>query len=372
MTRSSLHVCTLLSFATLLFTPACGDLDSGVLEQATERKGTSKQTTDETEDPLSPSSPKHPKPGPGDDPDPDPDPPPVPAEKLEGLHIKQIAGFTQTISYEMSHRPSANPGGYAAMEIRAPFEGWPAHGMQWKALHASVVVDLAAASTLIQSVPFFFGLSVRTGDAAHMNDLQHSPVFPVGTPTGTWMEISIPGAAQAFAFAALTMHFWDTPVYVGAQHNYLNSPGYAGNFSHTIALQELAFDVPTNSDLFSVCGIPQNATPTTALTQVLNCNQGFVINSGETTLWNDFLSGNYVPYDPNRVLSGQELVTTYLGTNATQHLVFDPPEEATEEDILGLRVMSEALADQMLVADEDGILITVENFVADLESDDKK
>ena len=34
MTRSSLHVCTLLSFATLLFTPACGDLDPPAFDAA--------------------------------------------------------------------------------------------------------------------------------------------------------------------------------------------------------------------------------------------------------------------------------------------------------------------------------------------------
>ena len=113
------------------------------------------------------------------------------------------------------------------------------------------------------------------------------------------------------------------------------------------------------------------------LNSVLSCNQGFVLNGGEVSLWNDYLcpgcpNGNYVPFDPNRNLNGNDLVISYYGTDSTQHLVFDPPEDATDEDITGLRVMSEALADQMMLVDEDGILRTVEGFLADLESEDGK
>ena len=68
----------------------------------------------------------------------------------------------------------------------------------------------------------------------------------------------------------------------------------------------------------------------------------------------------------------EKLIAAHQSALATRHMVFDPPEEATDEDLLAIRVMSEALAGQMMLVDEDGILITVENFVADLESDEKK
>lgn len=367
----------MLTFLPLLFVPACGDLDEREFELTTERKGTSKQTTDDTEDPLSPISPKHPEPGPGDDPDPDPDPPPVPAEKLEGLHIKQLAGLFDTVSYEMSFRPSSHT--YAGPEIEDGREGWPAHGMQWKSYEHGDSVNLAVASTSIAADPNDFGQSVLPGDAGHMNDLEAvgSGVFTdiVGLPTdphGSWLETSIPGSAQAFAYAALVMHFWRSPVYLGGSHLFLE-PALQGNISETIALQQLSFDVPTGTDLLSTCGIPSGLSPAASLGLVLNCNQGFTLNGGETSTWNGFLYYNVpVEFVPNYTMDAATLIAAHQSALATRHMVFDPPEEATDEDLLAIRVMSEALAGQMMLVDEDGILITVENFVADLESDEKK
>lgn len=188
-------------------------------------------------------------------------------------------------------------------------------------------------------------------------------------PNGTWMENNITDPAVGLIYAALVMHFWRSPVYVDATHNYPAGSYASGSFSHTIGLQRLKFMIPSAPDLLAACGLPGNSTAATALSIVPQCNHGAVLLSDEVSLWNDVLCpgcpGNiYVPYDRQVSLPVTDLVTAWWASLGNQgHMVFDPPGNVSDEDLLGIAVLAEALVDQTVIADENGNLLLLRDYV---------
>jgi hypothetical protein len=310
-----------------------------------------------------------PEPDPKPEPDPEPDPDPIRADKLEGLHIKQLAQFSPfNVTYEMFPYPSANHP-FTGPEIDH-VRGWPVHALQWKdyASGGAFAFDIAGAWTEVNAIP---GLpyEVEAADASHLNDLEAGGVVFSADPNGTWMEANFSDPSVGLAYAALVMHFWKSPVYVSALHSY---PPYGTTRSHAIALQRLEFTIPSAPDLLTACGLPANATAATALNTIPNCNHGAVLLADEVSLWNELLlsvpsNPTHASYDPDVNLAPADLITAWWNGNIQGQIVFDPPADATDEDFAGLAVLAEALRDQLLVADDGGYLMLVDEYVAELE-----
>jgi hypothetical protein len=302
----------------------------------------------------------------------EPEPPtPIAAEELIGLHIKELEAMSAYIKeYRMDPYPFDPL--FNSTEIADPLAGWPAHGLQWKdeATGSSLNFDIAAAHSEITSYPF--GLYVASNDHSKLNAIEANTGVFSSDPNGIWMENNITDPTVGLVYAALLMHFWRTPVYVDATHNYPSGSYAWGSFSHTIALQKLTFTIPSAPDLLAACGLPANSTPSTALSIVPQCNHGAVLISDEVSLWNDLLcpgcpGTNYVPYDRQVGLPVSDLVTAWWVSLGHQgQMVFDPPGSATGEDLQGVAVLAEALADQILIVDENKKLVLLRDYVEHL------
>jgi hypothetical protein len=340
-----------LALLAPLVTPlvGCGDLDN--LDDPDLRS-------------LDAQTPREPPPSGDGDGDGDGDPPyPIGADALVGKHIADLS-WSAVFAEQMNPLPGpTHP--FTASQIAEPETGWPVHGLTWKD-HASqqYVFDVVAAEAEVQSYPTL-GLNVNSVDAASLDLIEGGGVAFSGDPNGTWMQQVYSDPATGLAFAALVMHFWGTPVYVDATHNYLNDPALIGNFSHAIALEQLEFSAMTASDLLSACGFPSQATVSYALTNVPNCVNALVLTDNLVSLWNDLLCScsNYVPYVADVHLSSMDLTTAWVGSLGWRgQMVFDPPDEVSDEDLAGLAILADALADQMMVADADGYLVRIRDI----------
>jgi hypothetical protein len=309
-------------------------------------------------------------PEPDPDPDPEPDPDPIDAEKLAGLHIKELAQFSPyTATYQMWPYPSVNHP-FSAPEIDNRGAGWPVHALQWKdyVSGGNFAFDIAAAEVEVDAI-WDFGFDVDAIDAARLNTVEANGVVFNADPTGTWMEANFSDPAVGLAYAALVMHFWRSPVYVSATYYY---PPYGTTHSHSIALQRLEFTIPSAPDLLAACGLPANSTPATALSTLPNCNHGAVLSADEVSLWNHLIlavpsNNTHVDYDPQVALAPTDLINAWTWGPVLGQLVFDPPGDATGEDLAGLAVLAEAVRDQLLIADSDGYLIAIDDYVVNLD-----
>lgn len=287
----------------------------------------------------------------------EPSPPPVEPvgiEDLVGLPYEEVlqAGVA-TVSYEMSHR-NAN---FSAPEISEPRRGWPVYALQWKdhasgnahSFDASEVMDLQVYTT------YFSGFSneVSAGDEVYLNDLEATSTVFSSDPAGTWMYAHFPNKAEGFVFAALVMHYWHSPVFF--ESGALDAA--SSNYLWHVVMEELTFTIPSAANLHAACGLPTSAAPSVALSMVPTCNHGAILDSGVVTQWMQPL-GSPV-YLPNLTRTGGFLGTAYDTTwsGVNGELIFDPPAEATTEDLMGLFVLAEALAPQVLVADGSGLLV---------------
>jgi len=271
-----------------------------------------------------------------------------------GLTLEEVLSShpSAVVTYAMDPLPSgATP--YSAPQIAAYDSGWPAHALQWKdyLTNQSFSFDISAAQAAIMSA-FGLGLNVHAINAGSLNTIEAAGAVFSSDPPGTWMEARFTDPATTFAYAALVMHFWDSPVYLDATHNYPSG----GNFSHAIALQELEFTLPSAPDLLAACGL-----------------HGAVLTDDRVSLWNDNLcigcpGSNYLPYDPYRVLAPNDLTLAWWSSLGSRgQIVFDPPAEATEEDLEGLAVLASALAEQILVEDPEGYLMLMVDVVPEGE-----
>ncbi|MEX1366109.1 MAG: hypothetical protein AB1Z98_23490 [Nannocystaceae bacterium] len=308
------------------------------------------------------------------EPEPEPEPEPVDAHALVGLTLEEVlAGSPWTVVYEMDAPPSVTHP-YGALAIADPDHGWPAHALQWKDYVAgpSYGFDMSAAASAIAGV-FGLGYYVSPLDPVSLNAFEGGGVVFSGDPPGDWMQAQFNDPAVGLVYAAMVMHLWGSPVYVDATHNYPVGSGAHGSYSHTIGLQRLEFTLTSAPDLLTACGLPINATPAAALSVVPTCSHGAILTGDRVSLWNDFgcsscPGANYVPYDADVAMVPGELVTAWwLSLGNQGQLVFDPPAEATEEDLEGLAVLAEALAEQVLVESDDGTLVLMRDYVAELE-----
>lgn len=333
--------------------PACGDFDEDDLT---------------FRDEIAPSldEPKDPEP----EPDPEPQPDPISAEKLVGMYIDDFyaqAAFVD--SYVMSHRPSPSEPYNAAQEV---WYEWPIHAMEWKnyASGNSLAFDLAAAEAAVAASPTYLGLSVQATDPIELDAMEAGGLVFSSDPNGTWMQANYTDPAQGLVFSALVMHFWGTPVYSAAEHFDHQQNGSV--MSHSMALQELEFTLISASDVFAACGLSKaTATPSSSLGVVPTCNHGAVLSADEVSLFNSIWGApsNWVPYEANVNLPPGDVVTAWNNSYMGQQgqLVFDPPAGATGEDLAGIAVLAEALADQLLVEGDDGYLVMLRDYVSDHE-----
>ena len=319
-----------------------------------------------------PFDPAEPEPGPVPEPEPEPHGEPIGLEDLVGMPYEEAQSmfFPWIAHYAMDPVPTA--GTYNAPEIASSHDGWPVHALQWKAYHESQsFFDIALAS--LQVITQGIGEYVHAADATHLNNFEASPVF-TSDPRGDWQTMLIPDPAVGLTYAALLMHYWDTPVYVDASHNYYTTdPTHAGTVSHTIALQQLTFMFFSTTNLHHACGLTLGAQPAAALNQALNCNHAGILIGDQVSLWNNFFytcnpCGNSIDFDPNTSLSPASLRDAWIQSwNSPGRIVFDPPDEATEEDLQGLLVLAEALADQILIPDDEGILVPLREGLSEGE-----
>lgn len=311
-----------------------------------------------------------PEPEPDPDPEPDPNPEPIPADHLVGLHIKELEQFsTSTVTYEMHPYPSVNHP-FTAPEIDDDNKGWPVHALQWKdyVSGGAFAFDIAAASAGVSGIPGL-GTDVEAVDATHLNGLEANGLVFSADPNGTWMQANFSDPAVGLAYAALVMHFWNSPVYVSGRYHY---PPYGTTMSHVIALQRLEFTLASAPDLLAACGLPANATAATALTTIPSCNHGAILAADEVSLWNQLLLSSpsnptHAQYDPQVNLDPTDLIGAWWNGDVQGQIVFDPPGSASKKDLAGLAVLAAALRDQLLVADGDGYLMMIDDYVAELE-----
>ena len=312
---------------------------------------------------------REPRPDPDPEPDPDPDPPWRDAYELTGKHIADL-GFLPVVVEHMDPLPSPTTP-YTDPAIAEYDRGWPIHALQWKdhATGNALQFDVADAVAAVAAFPYL-GLYVKSIDAARINDIEEGNA-PVTTqpfsqdPNGVWMETQIYDPAIGLAYAALVMHYWKSPVYLDATHNYLNDPVITDSFSHTIALELLEFTTGGATDILAACGFPSGASPSYALSNAPNCSSALILSDDLVSLWNDslcFCSG-WVPYVADVSLSPNELTTAWIGSLGWRgQMVFDPPADASEEDLAGLEILAEALADQIMIPDADGYLVRVRDL----------
>jgi len=68
------------------------------------------------------------------------------------------------------------------------------------------------------------------------------------------------------------------------------------------------------------------------------------------------------------VLAPNDLTLAWWSSLGSRgQIVFDPPADATEEDLEGLAVLASALAEQILVEDPEGYLMLMVDVVAEGE-----
>ena len=299
-------------------------------------------------------------------PDPEPQPDPVKAEALVGMHIDDFHTISAFVdSYEMFPYPSAAYPFNAAADL---WYEWPLHAMEWKD-HASGYAhnfDLAAAEAAVDNSPTNLGFSVKPGDIIELDGMEAGGVVFSSDPSGTWMQANFTDPAQGLVFAALVMHHWKTPVYSASEHFDHQTNGSV--MSHAVALQRLQFTLVSAPNLFAACGLDkQTATPTDSLGNVPYCNHGAVLTGDQVSLWNSIWGapGSWTPYEANVNLTPNDLVAAYNNNymGMQGQLVFDPPGDASQEDIAGLAVLAHELADQTLVEGDDGYLVMLRDYV---------
>ena len=310
--------------------------------------------------------PKQPPP----DPHPTPSPDPISAEHLVGKHIEDVLATSSWVdSYTMSPYPSAS----TPFNVGAdPWYEWPLHAMEWKdyASGQSYQFDFAAAEAAVDNSPSYIGTSVHAGDIVELDDMLTQGVVFHNYPGGQWMEATFTDPAEGLVFAALVMHFWRTPVYSAAEHFDHQTNGSV--MSHTVALQQLEFTLVSAPDIFAACGLSKaTATTTTSLGVVPYCDHATILTGDEVSLWNSIWGApsSWTPYQANVQLAASDLIAAYNNNYMGEQgqLVFDPPSEANEEDLAGLAVLAEALADQTLVADADGTLVMLRDYLGQPE-----
>ena len=273
--------------------------------------------------------------------------PPIGIDKLDGMTLAEVQAMSPpAVTYQMSARPSATFF-YNHAQI-ATSVGWPIHALQWKDYTSPPAFDINAAVSALVSA----GWGVNPMESVELNNAEANPAVFATDPAGEWLEEAIVDPAEALVFAALAMHYWKTPVYMAALH----FPTQTG-VTHAIGLQMLEFTIPSAANLHAACGLPTSAPPAIALSTIPACNHGAVLTSNEVSLWQSSFPGTPPWYTPNTSLLTYELVNAYLGL-----VIYDPPADATSEDVEGLREIAASLADQVLIPDEEGVLVPLRGY----------
>ena len=298
------------------------------------------------------------------------------------LTASDVVGMTQekfaaaTNSTFRVHEMSSRTAGYAQASIYHAFGppdngAWRAHALQWKSHeNPGITFDITAVAgsvsqgftQSIADVP-----SCALLDDARLNAAELDTAVFASEPPGTWMCEETTDAAVAIVFAALVMDFWGSPSYVPFFFNYPSGDPYLGNYSHTAALELFMFDEP-GSNLQTSCGLAAGAPPSAALTTPLACPPSLFHEAG-VAMWNDYAFGGVpLSYNSYRTLSANDFNNAWSNTTTgPRSIVFDPPQDATEEDVQGLMVLAEALAAEMVVADANGLMIRFSDLVAEGE-----
>lgn len=311
-------------------------------------------------------------------------PTPPPAEELVGMTYKKFKSVygAPSATYQMSHRLDA----YAGNSVELPFNeffghgAWRTHAMTWKSY---VDTDFSFNPTAVAQSVMDVGTNVQGGnfyptnapncdtsfwvaDDYMLNEVElDTNVFVPNTaqtdPRGSWMCHTETDPAVGMVFAALVMHYWNSPVYINALYDYPTP--HQGTQTHTAGLELITF----SQDLHTACGLSTSATAQSVLSSPLTCSSALVLNSADLTVWNDHYPpppGNtIVPYENHKSFSGTAVHNAWINAPLVGDMVFDPPEDGNhEEDLAGLRVLAEALADQVMVVDGEGTLVRLRDL----------
>jgi hypothetical protein len=259
------------------------------------------------------------------------------------------------VTYSMS--ASGANYNHSGMEI-----SWERYAAQWKAYIDTQVgsVDLAQCYNA-NSLPLLGAENQLNYNEAHLFTNTSGSLYD---PVGTWMSEDIDDPMTGFAFAAMVMHYWHSPVFFTGAWEPSVQQAPAGSWFGEIALERLTFDVPTAPDLHSACGISPNAPAVQALAAIQSCDlTGVTLDGAVVTVWEGLFSTGPTMLH-HAPITGTELVAAYLAGlslppgyhvqypngwsgGRVGELIFDPPAEASEEEIAAVRALADVLADEL-------------------------
>ncbi len=254
--------------------------------------------------------------------------------------------------YSMSAPGADYIGGYIGV-----IGGWSRHAAKWKAY-----VDLNVGSVDLASAYQGNILHPLVGAESELN-LHESLYFEdiwgnTYDPNGTWMSEDIDDPLTGLAFAAMVMHYWHSPVYFNGVWTPSLQIAPAGAWYHEFALEQVTFRIPNAPTLHDACGISPSASAVTALAAIQTCDlTGVTLEGGIVSAWlGDYSPGNSPTYLHHQSIGGADLMSSYAAgfswgpnwhSGRVGELVFDPPAEASEDEIAAVRALAGVLANEL-------------------------
>ncbi|PRQ04987.1 hypothetical protein [Enhygromyxa salina] len=193
--------------------------------------------------------------------------------------------------------------------------------------------------------------SLESHEANFFTDIWGDPY----DPNGTWMSADINDPLTGLAFAAIVMHYWQSPVFFTGDWAPPLSIAPSGSWYSDIALESIRFRSNTHSSLHAACGISSTVSASTALSQIQGCSfAGLSVEDAVVTAWlGDYSPSNAPVLLHHQSINAGDLLGAYARGFSYSHgnssgrvgeLVFDPPPEADPEEVAAVYALAEFIA----------------------------
>ncbi|MEM7155267.1 MAG: hypothetical protein AAF799_20635 [Myxococcota bacterium] len=254
------------------------------------------------------------------------------------------------VTYAMSHSTAD----YDTNAIGA-VGNWDHYGYKWKSLHDTNVGAVLHGSQALHSLPYTPRAGVESGLNVNETHAYTNTMGGQYDAAGSWHSRDIDDPMTGLVFAALVMHYFDSPVLLSGAWTPPKAVAPSGTWYQTIALESLVFEVPGASSLHAACGLNPAATPVQAAASLSSCNlsSGKLV-SATASLWVGANSPSGAPdFMMHRPLSGAALLDAYAAgfsygpTNPSGQggeMVFSAPDNVTPQDIAALVTMAGVIA----------------------------
>ena len=254
------------------------------------------------------------------------------------------------VTYSMSHA-SAN---YDTNSI-GNVGNWERLGYKWKSLHDANVGGVNYGYNGLHPLPFTPRLGAHASFNVNETIAFTNTIGGQYDPEGAWHSQDINDPMTGVVFAALAMHYWETPVFFSGAWTPPAAVAPSGAWYQTFALQSLTFDVPGASSLHAACGLNPATPPAQAAAALSSCNLSSAeLVSGVASLWAGDTSPSSTPdFLTNRSISGAALLDAYAAgfsygpNNPSGHageLIFSAPDNVTAQDIAAVVSMAGTIA----------------------------